>query len=557
MLANLAHRVSRQVYFIANINIINRSFVNLPACSLLIFALFAGLFCTDFYPVPTAVLPTPTDTLDVTSEILTAEFEANNNHPAEALAIYQKLALQTKNIDLAKRATELSIELGHDEEAMKTALIWADGDKNSIKAQIIATLLIAQYNSIPEIYSYLKQLVVLATPDTFINIELLLNHQLENQKMKELGTLLTRIHQELPKNAAVNLALALYDEKNNNSKMALSYTNSALQIAPEWEQAHMQKTKLLSLHESSQAALAYLNKIVNKYPKLYELQKLYADILYDLEKWNEAETYYTKLSQNDKFKDEALFQLVHISVSKNNLKDAEKYLLELDQNPDYESVSKYYLGLIAQQSGDYTKALNYYKEANEGEYSIRAKVRAAAILNNLNQASKAKDMLLSVYNISEQSNDEIKDFVLTETQLLYEQGLNKEAYAILKTLEEKLPGDLDVTYSIGIVAKKLNNLELFEKNMGTVLNKNPNNVNALSALGWYYFNNKNNDKALTMLRQAFENDDTSSPNIGARLGAVLWTVGQRNEANEIWKKMLELDPYNEGLQDIIKKYKNN
>lgn len=550
MLANLAHRVSRQVYFIANINIINRF-------SLLIFVLFAGFFCTAFYTVPTAEPPTPTDTVDVTSEILTAEFEANNNRPAEALAIYQKLALQTKNIDLAKRATELSIELGHDEEAMKTALIWADGDKNSIKAQIIAALLTAQYNSMPEVYSYLKQLFVLATPDTFINIELLLNHQLDDQKTKELGTLLTKIQQELPKNAAVNLALALYNEKNNNNKMALSYTDSALQIAPEWEQAHMQKTKLLSLHESSQAALAYLNKIVNKYPKLYELQKLYADILYDLEKWNEAEKYYTKLTQNDKFKDEALFQLVHISVSKNNLKDAEKYLLELNQNPDYESVSKYYLGLIAQQSGDYTKALNYYKEANEGEYSIRAKVRAAAILNNLNQTSKAKDMLLSVYNISEQNNDEIKDFVLTETQLLYEQGLNKEAYAILKTLEEKLPGDLDVTYSIGIVAKKLNNLELFEKNMGTVLNKNPNNVNALSALGWYYFNNKNNDKALSMLRQAFENDDTSSPNIGARLGAVLWTVGQRNEANEIWKKMLELDPYNEGLQDIIKKYKNN
>nr|MBP9722559.1 tetratricopeptide repeat protein [Gammaproteobacteria bacterium] len=257
--------------------------------------------------------------------------------------------------------------------------------------------------------------------------------------------------------------------------------------------------------------------------------------------------------------------------TQNNIKNAEKYLLELNQNPDYEELAKYYLGLINQQSGNYEKALEYFAQlqnTENTEYVIKAKVRTAAILQSQKKPAEAKEVLLSMYpsdhpsdHQSDQTSDanltETKNLVLSEIQLLYEQGLNQESYAILEDLKNKFPQDLDVTYSVGIIAKKLNNPELFEKNMNVILKDNPHNTNALSALGWYYFNNKNNEKALDLLQKAFEFDNSQNPSIGARLGAILWTIGQHEQANEVWKKMLELDPYNEALRDVIKKYQNN
>ncbi|MBP9721764.1 MAG: hypothetical protein KBD64_01240, partial [Gammaproteobacteria bacterium] len=337
-------------------------------------------------PVSALALVAP-DNSDYTSEILTAEFAANNNRPAEALQIYQKIALETKNPEIAKRATELSIELGNDEQALRTALIWADKDLQSVKAQTIAALLVVQYNSITNAEKYIKQLFTLVNPDSFLNIELVLNHPLDQQKNQELGTLLEKIksNKELGNNAAVDLALSIYYEKNNNSQKSLEYANLAVKLDPQWSQAHMQKTKLLSAYNSAQNAINYLESTIVKYPKQVELRKLYADILYDMDQLDKAAKHYSILSQSPLYKNEALLQLAHISITQNNLKNAEKYLLELNQNPDYEELAKYYLGLINQQSGNYEKALECFAQlqnTENTEYVIKAKVRTAAILQS-------------------------------------------------------------------------------------------------------------------------------------------------------------------------------
>ena len=59
--------------------------------------------------------------------------------------------------------------------------------------------------------------------------------------------------------------------------------------------------------------------------------------------------------------------------------------------------------------------------------------------------------------------------------------------------------------------------------------------------------------ALTYLRQAFErfrNDE-----IAAHLGEVLWVVGDKVEANQVWEQGLELAPESEILKNVIQRFR--
>ncbi len=546
--------ITKLVYFIANIKIINSFNASPWILMLLTITLSASNYAIS------SITPLPPDT---TSDLLLAEFAANNNNPSKALEIYQKLSKQSKDPKILKRAAELAIALTDREKTIETVTLWADNDKQAIKAQLAASLLYTQLGEINKTHNYLKQLFLLSDEASFHNIELLFTQQFEPAKLEEFGQLLEQINTELkdsPKLFISTMALALYyektdqktDQKINASNKSIEHINKVLSMKPDWTHAHMQKTKLLSMYESADKAIKYLDNIIALHPNQHELRKLYADILYDMEQFEKAEEHYVILSKQSLFESEALLQLAHINLAKNDLKTAEKYLLKLTTQPTYNSLAKYYLGIVAEQLGNQAKALEYFSHIESEDYAIRGQVRGVAILTLQKKSTEAAKMMQDIYN---SESADIKTNVLAEAQLLYEQGLHQNALIVLKNLEAKYPEDIDIKYSLGILAKKMNDNDLFEKNMGFVLKKNPDNASALSALGWHYFSQKKTDQALTLLKQAFAHDDSNTTSVGARLGAVLWSTGQYDQANVIWKKMLELDPYNEALRDIIKKYK--
>lgn len=108
---------------------------------------------------------------------------------------------------------------------------------------------------------------------------------------------------------------------------------------------------------------------------------------------------------------------------------------------------------------------------------------------------------------------------------------------ILTNTEELYPQDQDITYSIGILAKKLNNPDLFIKNMEFVIEKEPSNSNALSALGWHYYETNNNKKAYDFLSKAYDLGNSLDSKVGARYAAVLWKMGQKKKPTQFGKKL--------------------
>jgi tetratricopeptide (TPR) repeat protein len=71
------------------------------------------------------------------------------------------------------------------------------------------------------------------------------------------------------------------------------------------------------------------------------------------------------------------------------------------------------------------------------------------------------------------------------------------------------------------------------------------------SLGWVEFRMGNKADALRILQGAYKS--RPDPDIAAHLGEVLWSLGQRDRAQAIWKEGLLLNSDNEALQQTLKR----
>jgi tetratricopeptide (TPR) repeat protein len=71
------------------------------------------------------------------------------------------------------------------------------------------------------------------------------------------------------------------------------------------------------------------------------------------------------------------------------------------------------------------------------------------------------------------------------------------------------------------------------------------------SLGWVEFRLGNQAEALRILDTAYK--ARPDPEIAAHLGEVLWTMGQRERAQAVWKEGLLLNAENETLQETLKR----
>jgi Flp pilus assembly protein TadD len=71
----------------------------------------------------------------------------------------------------------------------------------------------------------------------------------------------------------------------------------------------------------------------------------------------------------------------------------------------------------------------------------------------------------------------------------------------------------------------------------------------MDSLGWVEFKLGNVDEALRVLRAAWNTRPDTE--IGAHLGEVLWSAGQRDEAKQVWRQAQSRDSANEVLRETL------
>ncbi|MBN1673576.1 MAG: tetratricopeptide repeat protein [Kiritimatiellae bacterium] len=102
-------------------------------------------------------------------------------------------------------------------------------------------------------------------------------------------------------------------------------------------------------------------------------------------------------------------------------------------------------------------------------------------------------------------------------------------------------------------AERAENLDKALRYVRKALNKDPNNGAYIDTLGWIYYQRKEYEKAEKELERAHEIMPEDAT-VAEHLGDVLLILKGPAEAVRLWKRSLESDPANEGVQEKLKKH---
>jgi tetratricopeptide (TPR) repeat protein len=351
----------------------------------------------------------------------------------------------------------------------------------------------------------------------------------------------------------------------------------------------------LELMDNKQAqAEALVRKYFEGKP-VPELRMAYARTLLDAQRFPEALQQLQHLTQEKPDFAEAWLAQGALMVQENQLAPAEaalqKYLGLVQSQPASEERSRgtaqAYLTLsqLAEKRGDFAQANAWLDRIENSQALVSAQMRRASILARQGKMADARKLIQA---LPERNATDARMKAMAEVQLLRDNKQYKPAYDLLGQLAAKEPDDTDLMYDQAMLAEKLGDFAGMERLLRQIMAKKPDYHHAYNALGfslaernerlpeakqliqkaleyapgdpfisdslaWVEFRMGNKAEALRILQAAYK--ERPDAEIAAHLGEVLWSMGQRQQAETIWREGQMLNAENETLQATIKRLK--
>jgi tetratricopeptide (TPR) repeat protein len=518
--------------------------------------------------------------------LLVGELAVSRHVPGTALSYYLEAARISQDPAIAQQATQYAVQFQAPLPALMAAEMWAQFAPTDLQAQMVATtLLIGQ--SVERSIPYLTQALIIGPEEVnqnIINIQSRLSENSANNLRKALAT----IAKNRPQDADAQVAAALSSATLGDIENANTFVDTALKLKPDSTQAIELKAKLIRhVDTTDKKALDYLASNVDQFPKNSELRMFYASALLDSNQLNEAKTHLKKLTDDKTWGGKALIYLAEISTQEEDLKDAHEMLKKALAYPDNKNNAQYLLGELAERQGNSKEAIRWYSEVNPGPYHVPATLRAALLLKNQKEYTKA---IAKLHESSPTTIEEQKLLILFEVDILSTSKKLDDAYDLINQVLAKLPTDPDVLLAHSLVAIELKRWDAAENNLQAILAKDPRNSAALNALGytlslqkdkqkdarkymlqaleiapnnaayldtlgWFDYRLGNYKDALINLKKAHEL--SKDPEIAAHLGELLFMMGQRDEAMVLLKQALDKNPDHDLLNETISRLKSD
>ena len=506
-------------------------------------------------------------------KFLLAEIAAQRGDLNSAGHIYLDLAKLTKDLTIARRATDIAGFARNGRLAMDSAQVWSELDQNSIEAkQILAELLIASGNlakAKPLIEELLQKEQTRA--DGFLYLNGLLA-KVENKK--NALRFIINIAKPYPKLAEAHFSIAHAAFFAGDKKLAQKELNIVNSLKPDWQTAALFQGFILS-QEWPEKAVEFYRNYLEKYPDANEVRLEYAKVLTSLKKFALAKQEFLKLVNGSLASPEISLTVALLAVELEDSKLAEEYLNQsLERGYNQPDRIYLYLARIHDERGEAKKALSYLDKVASGEFFMDAKLYAAEIISKSQSVDDAVNSLDQYKNLNEQ--EKLK-FLQAKTALYFNNNRAQDAWTLMAKEEENFKNVPEFKFDYALLAEKMGNTLLMEqllkeaiklkpdyalaynalgysyadrniklqeakKYIEIALSIQPNNHYILDSMGWVYFRLGDLDIAYQFVKKAY--DIKADPEIAAHLGEILWKQGKQVEAKRIWNESLTINPSN-------------
>ena len=210
-------------------------------------------------------------------QLMAAEVAAQRGELGTAYAVYLKLARDTRDPRLARRATELALRGRALGEALEAAKLWHQLAPRSSEAGQTVAMLYAASGKFDEAHAlFSEQLKVAAQPaEELGRIQRALTR---SQDRAGAFALLERLAQPYGKTAEVRLVLASGAQAAGLNSRAIEEAKAAVELAPDSERAAMTAAQLMQ-GSDRRGAIDTLARHLERNPKATDPRLAYARLL--------------------------------------------------------------------------------------------------------------------------------------------------------------------------------------------------------------------------------------------------------------------------------------
>jgi len=513
--------------------------------------------------------------------ILLGEIAAQRGSPADAAQTYLDLARKTRDPRIARRAVELATFARTPELALDAARLWHESDPESPQGLRTVTVLLVNAKRVDDATPYIAKL--LEGKDQAAGGFLQLGQLLGQNADKSANLRVVRkLAEPYPQVAEAHFAIAQAALAANDESLALLELTRAASIRPGWDLTAIFEAQILR-RRSPGEAIERLGAYLDKYPTARDVRMNYARLLVGEKRYPEARTQFEKLLSLHKDDGEAIYGVGLLALQAKDYATAESNLTRLleigfrDPNG-----LRFTLAQVAEEQKDWPRAIGWYDSIKRGEHAMPARMRTANALAKQGKLEEARRYLQAV-NVGDGERVQLQ---IAEAQLLREAQRHKDAFDLLGKALAANPKQTDLMYDYALTAEKLNRLDLLESNLRELIELKPDHAHAYNALGysladrnerlpearkliekalelspedyyimdsmgWVLYRMGDLKGAAQQLRRAWKGRPDGE--IGAHLGEVLWALGERAEAEAVWREALEASPDSDTLQKTIER----
>ncbi|MBC6941537.1 MAG: hypothetical protein DWB45_02255 [Xanthomonadales bacterium] len=249
------------------------------------------------------------------------------------------------------------------------------------------------------------------------------------------------------------------------------------------------------------------------------------------------------------------------------------------------------LGQLAEMLDKARAALDWYGAIRDGdERHFDAQMRSAIVLDGASRTDEAIATLQRLFAHSQGNPERQRDLRLLQADILGKRGRDAQTLAVYAQALQDQPDDARVLYSRALYRIGKGELDAGERDLRRIVELQPDNADALNALGytiadhakddtarqqealalikralelkpdepaiidsmgWVQYRLGQLDAALKDLRRAYAKQ--ADPDIAAHLGEVLWVKGEHAEARKVWEAAREKHADNKALLETIER----
>lgn len=517
-------------------------------------------------------------------KLLVAEIAGRRGRMDLSLENYLEVARSTRDAAVAERAVRIAVFARDQEGGLEAANLWTEIAPDSTDARQVYAALLLRAGEIDTAVRQLNASVphfAGGSAEAYPRIA----DMLARERDKSVAVaVMARLVGGRPDDVHAQAAYAQLLARAGQTDRAIDIYEKVLALDPDDEQTLIIYARLLQRQGNSDLAIGTLKSALERHPDSDRVRLTYARLLVDAKQYDGALAQFARLSKRAPENADVRYAYGLLLMQTNHMNEAEAQFKELIARRERVPVAYYYLGQIAEAREDIEAALAAYRKVDDGEHRLNAQIRASVLLAESGRVVQARAHLHGLR--SDNSQQAIRIY-RAEAEILTKRKDFADAMQVYNGALEDFPHDTDLLYSRAMLAEKMDDLVMLERDLRSILSREPDNADALNALGytladrterfneayelvkrayelkpddhyvidsmgWTLYRMGRHQEALMHLRRAMElNGD---PEIAAHLGEVLWMTGDKKAAIELWDTALKSTPDDPRLLDVKKRF---